>query len=229
MSGAVRIDEALNLVLPVDRADGSTVWVHAAPISRETFQQHWLVLSKTFASIFGQGLHHIAGPQIAALALRDRAQEIGQWDGPGGVETTLLGEIRRLANVVIPGQPGGQSFMPLDVAMTRGVIDAEDADQIIGVLVFFSLVWRIMPRRDRRPFMTGAAAMWDASITSQTLTAFAASLPTLNGTGSTGATAPTASSPLSSIGQPAPVLASASSSGSTIAPGNQQSSSASVT
>lgn len=223
----MRIDEQLNLVLPVERENGQTVWVHAAPISRETFQQHYLVLAKVYSGIFNEGLHITSGPQIAAIMLRDVAQRMNVWEGPGGVEQSLLGEIKRLANVVIPG-PQRPEYLPLEMAIQRGIIDREDADQIEGVLTFFTVVWRLLPRRDRQTVIRGAASVWDASITSQPLTAFAASLPMLNATDNSGATVPAASSPPPSIGEPAPAGPSASMNGSRTAPGTLPPSSASV-
>lgn len=216
----IRIDEQLNLVLPIDRSDGAVIWLHAAPISREVFQQHWLVLSKTF---MGMVAHELTGlPQLCGNMLRQMAESLNVWDGPAGVSMTLLPEIRRLANVVVPGGTNGASGwqpMPLDEAVRRKMVDPEDADQIEGVLIFFSAAWRLLPRKDRATRTAGAVSVLDASIRSQPLSDFVASLPTLTETASTGATPPAPSSPPSWIGVPGPVSSSASGSATPAFPG----------
>lgn len=202
----MKIDEALNIVVPVDRADGTTVYVHAAPISREVFHRYWLPMSKAFAQIYSEGLH-LAGPRIAALCLQTVSEQLRVWDGPMGVQRGLLPEIRRLANVVAPGggtngHAGGWQLIPYDEAIKHELIDQEDADEIDGVLVFFTLVWRINLRKERKDLIDGLVALWGASISSLALSEFAASLPTSTATANTGVTPQAPSLPPSSIGQP---------------------------
>jgi hypothetical protein len=199
----MRIDEALNIIIPVDRDDDTTVYVHASPISREVFQRYWLPLSKAFALIYGEGLH-LAGPRIAAMSLRKVSEDMRLWDGPMGVERGLLPEIRRLANVVAPGGGNGHApgwqMIPYDDAAKMDLIDQDDADEIEGVLVFFTLAWRLNLRKERKVLIDGLVALWGASTSSQSLPEFAASLPILTATGNTGATVLGVSSPQSSTG-----------------------------
>ena len=56
----MKINRALNLVIPIDSEKGQ-LFVHSTPISREIFEQYFLVISKTFAAIFSEGLGAIAG------------------------------------------------------------------------------------------------------------------------------------------------------------------------
>jgi hypothetical protein len=202
----MRIDEQLNLVIPIDRADGTTIWVHAAPIGREAFQRYWLPLSKTFALIYGEGLH-LAGPRIAALSLRKVSEDMGVWDGPMGVARGLMPEIRRLANVVAPGDGNGAGhgwqMVPYDDALRSNLLDQDDADEVEGVLVFFTLAWRLHRQKERKDLIDGLCALWGASTSSASLSEFADTLKTSTATGNTGATPPEASSPPSSIGPPA--------------------------
>lgn len=196
----MRLTEQITLTVPVDRADGSVIWVHATPISREVFEQHWLVLSKAFAGIYGEGLGMIAGPRIAALMLKHVATDLKQWDGPSGVELSLMPEIRRLANVVAPGGPSGWQIVPLEQAIAQQMIDAEDAAEVEGVLVFFTLAWRLHRQAERLTIITGAAKLWGASTSSQTLSAFVHSLRTSKETDNTGETVPVPLSRPSLIG-----------------------------
>jgi hypothetical protein len=200
----MRIDESLNIVIPIDRADGTAVYVHAAPISREVFHRYWLPMSKAFALIYGEGLH-LAGPRIAAEALEQVSRDLRVWDGPMGVQRGLLPEIRRLANVVAPGAGSnghatGWQMIPYEEAVKSELIDQEDGDEIEGCLCFFTLAWRLNLRKERKGLIDGLVALWGASTSSQNLSEFAASLPTSTETASTGATVQAASSPPSSTG-----------------------------
>jgi hypothetical protein len=226
----MKLDEQLNLVIPVDREDGSTLYVHAAPISREVFERYWLVLSKSFAQMYTEGLGPTVGPRVAALMLKQVAQELGQWEGPLGVERGVMAEIRRLANVAAPGANGasGWQIYPLDDLINRKLIDADDVSQIENILVFFTLVWRLHLPKDRRIILDGAARMWSASTTSDSLSTFVGSLATSNATASSGATPPVPSSPPSSTGPAAPASKPSSGNGPVSSPGVQPMSSASV-
>lgn len=197
----MKIDEQLNLVIPCDRDDGSTIYVHASPIGREVFQRFWLPLAKAYNQIMSERLF-FTGPRVASLMLKQAAETSGAWEGPMGVETGLLPEIRRLANVVAPGAGRGWQMIPYTDAVRDEIIDEEDADQIEGLLVFFTLVWRLHRRADRQMVLSGAVAMWNASISSASLSAFVNSLPTSIATASTGATAPEPYSQPSSTGVP---------------------------
>jgi len=183
-----RIDERLNLIIPVDRLAGGTAYIHANPIGRDVFETYWLTLAKTFAAIWQEGLNEIAGPKVAALMLRHIAEQNKTWDGPAGVSLGLMGEIRRLTNVVAPGGARGWDIVPLDQAVTMKLIDIEDVPEIEGVLVFFSVTWHLNRQSERLPIMDVVAKRLDASMSSQTLSAFVNSLPTSIATGSTGAT-----------------------------------------
>jgi hypothetical protein len=226
----MKIDEQLNLVIPIDREDGSTIYVHASPISREVFERYWLVLSKAFAQMYTEGLGPTVGPRIAALMLRTVAQELNQWDGPLGVERGVMAEIRRLANVAAPGSNGtsGWQIYPLDDLIKKQVIDGEDASQIENILVFFTLVWRLHLPKDRRIILDGGARMWSASTTSDSLSTFVGSLATSNATDNSGATPPDPSSPPSSTGPAVTVSSLSSGNGQASSHGGQPTSSASV-
>jgi hypothetical protein len=228
MSGTMRIDEQLNIVIPVDRANGTTIYIHAAPLSREVFQKYWLVLSKAFAGMYGEGLGSIAGPRIAALMLRRVSESmelrggINEWNAPDGVENGLMPEIRRMANVAAMATNGsgrGWQLFTLEHAIAHNMIDIEDLDEIDGVLVFFTLVWRLHRRADRRTMLDGGVKGWGASTSSLALSAFVASLPTSTETASTGGSPPAPLSPPASTGPQAPASRNASVRPPMISPG----------
>jgi hypothetical protein len=201
----MHIDETLNLVIPVDRDDGTTVYVHAAPIGREVYKRYWLPLSKAMALILGEGLH-LMGPRIAADALQKVSEDLHMWTGPMGVERGLMPEIRRLANVIAPGSGNGHGrgwqMIPFDDALKMELIDHEDADQIEGALCFFTLAWRLNLRKERKGLIDGLVQLWGASTSPLSCSAFVDSLPTSTEIANTGATAQAASSQPSLTGHP---------------------------
>ena len=182
----MNIDRQLHLVLPVDQPDGGQIFIHATPVSQETFDAYYLVLAKTFAEIHAQGLGVIAGPRVAAKLLADVAREAGTWDGPTGVERGLLAEIRRLINVYAPGE-NGWTLSPFEDARAAGVIDPQDASEGENAVVFFTLSWLMHRRTEREGILQSAVLLWGGQITSSTCTEFRDSLPTLTTDASTGA------------------------------------------
>ena len=121
----MRIDKKLNLVIPVDGTARGTIYVHSTPISRDVFEKYFMVLSKTFAQIYKQGLDIYAGPRVAALLLRKTAEEMDVLDGFDGVENGLMAEMLRLTNVIYSDE-GGWRTMPYEDAVNQKILDSED-------------------------------------------------------------------------------------------------------
>jgi hypothetical protein len=190
---AIKIDRRLNLVIPIERDDG-IAYVHATPISREVFEANYLPISKAFAAIYSQGLGLMAGPRVAALVLKQVSIDLGMWDGPTGVEASLMNEIRRLANVLAPG-PGGWQPTPFQEAIDRQMLSPDDAAEVQNALVFFIVASAMHRRTELASVLAGAAQLWGAQIESLTLMEFSASLPTSTETASSGATVTTSSVP----------------------------------
>jgi hypothetical protein len=133
----MRINERLNLVLTVDRGDGSTAYVHAMPIRRDVFDLHFLVLTKTLTSMYAQGFGPGTCQRMAARMLREVSKTMGVWDGPMGVQATLMIEIRRLANAILPSSNGWET-MPYEDAISSKRLDEDDIDGVENALVFFT-------------------------------------------------------------------------------------------
>jgi hypothetical protein len=176
----VNIDRRLNLVQTFETNAG-TVHVHSTPISHEVWRDYFLILSKTYSQIFAQGLGIAAGPQTAGMLLEKLARADNVWDGPNGVESGLMAEIRRLTNVIIPG-PKGWDTIPYETALQRGIFDGESIDGIEGAIVFFicaSALLRGSRERQRLTILlSGLELQLAARSTSLDCMAWAASLPT---------------------------------------------------
>lgn len=189
----MKVDRKLNLVVPVERDDGTTVHVHATPISRETFHQHFLTMAKAFSSIYTNGLGITAGPRVAALMIRKVAADIGP-NELTAVESGLMAEMKRLSSVIVPNN-GGWLPMPLDEAIAREVITADDADEVENAIAFFILASAMHKRAEAAIIVDEAVKLWSASTTSLSSTAFAGSLGTSTPPVSSGAKATQSSIP----------------------------------
>lgn len=170
----MNIDRSLNLVVPVDRADGTTIYVHASAISREAFDANFLVIAKTFTAIYAEGLGVVAGPRIAAKMLKKVAADMGQLEV---VQKGLLAEMSRLTNVIAPGGNGWTS-LPVNIALDQKMIDADDVEEVENAIAFFTLASAMHKKREARGILEQAARLWSALISSSNATEYAASLST---------------------------------------------------
>ncbi|EPO2360021.1 hypothetical protein ACT7JS_001379 [Escherichia coli] len=195
----MKIAKNLNLIIPV-RTEKSNGWIHATPISKEVFKEHFFILGKTFSAMFSDGLGVVAGPRVAFLMLEKISCDSGIWEGDKGVRNTLVNEIIRLANLVYPVEGKGYDTIPLDMALEREIIDL---DEVAGELVFFTCVSSINSPEQAKGTMDVVNGIWSTQCSSLNLTEWIASLPTLKSAASSGVTANT-SSATSSTTQPEP-------------------------
>ncbi|EGJ4577430.1 hypothetical protein IM098_003512 [Escherichia coli] len=195
----MKIARNLNLIIPV-RTEKGNGWIHATPISKEVFKEHFFILSKTFSAIFSEGLGVVAGPRIAFLMLERISRDSNAWEGDKGVRNTLVNEVIRLANLVYPVEGKGYDTIPLDMALEREIIDL---DEVAGELIFFTCVSSINSPEQAKGTMDVVNGIWSTQCSPLNLTEWIASLPTLKSAASSGATANT-SSATSSTTQPEP-------------------------
>lgn len=202
----VKINRNLNLLIPIlgepiveksddgtDKKDalGNAVerdnvvgYVHAEPITSETFDAHYLVIAKTFGAIYGEGLGYSVGPRIAGKLLRTIAQNMNVWSGPTGVEASLLRDVFQRANYVA----ANGDVVPFDEAVSRKLLDDSDLSEVTNSLAFFTLASSMHLPADLPGVLAGAARFWGGRTTSSNSTEFAASLKTSTAVANTGAT-----------------------------------------
>lgn len=174
----MKIDKSLNLVHTIDGGEGvAPIYVHSTPFSRDTFELYFLPMSKAFSEIYQNGLSITAGPKVAALMMKRAAIDLGQWEGPGGVEQGFFKEIQRLTNVVINTENGWET-LPYYVALTRGLIDKDDAAEMEGAITFFILASAIHKRTMIPVVLSGLCGLWGQQVTSLNVTEFKDSLAT---------------------------------------------------
>ena len=183
-----RINRALNFVVPVfGEADRDVVYVHQAPVLAETFERYYRVLAQTYGAMMTQGAAMmVAAPRVAAIMLKEAAENMDAWEGPEGVQNGLVREIRRLSNVVALDPAKGWQPIPLEKALKDGLISPEDWTEVEGIVTFFIVVSAMQQRRLLKEHLEMSANAWSAQVTSSTPMEFAASLPTSTPAGSSG-------------------------------------------
>jgi hypothetical protein len=170
------LNEKLHLIIPIYGDDGETVtaYVHSAPVTRETFDAHFMLIAKTFAAIYAEGLGFIAGPRVAANILREIADK--RHDEVGAM--ALMNEIRRLTNVTLR-TPQGWDAVPFQEVIDRGTaLSLDEVAEVTNAIVFFIVTSAMQRKQDLKEMMDGAARLWGARTSWSGFTAFVASLGT---------------------------------------------------
>jgi hypothetical protein len=185
----MRLDARLNLVIPVTQDDGTTIFIHSAPISREVFETYFLVISKTFSEIYTEGLNIVAGPRVAKMMLRKVATQMGDgvWED---VQFGLIQEIRRLTNIAVPGA-NGWTQLPFHLALERRLLDEEAAWEAENTIVFFTVSYLMHKRPVMAAVMQRMNDLWGMQTTSSNVTAYIGSLTTSTAPESSGETVKT--------------------------------------
>ena len=173
------INDALNLVLPVrSNEDGEPlIWAHHTPISTDVFRANYRIIAETNAAIWGKGIKYAAtaGARIANLTLLDISKADAQEHGIEDAGPALLAEIKRLTLILAPGANGFET-LPVDVAIARKVIDADDWDEAEGSLCFFTAAFHLAKRAGRKKFSELIASVIAGSTTSLGPTEYGSSL-----------------------------------------------------
>lgn len=171
----LKLNEKLHLVIPVyadDTASATVIaYIHSAPISREVFEAHFMLIGKVFSALYSQGLGMIAGPRMAYLMLRRIAENDKDEEGA----LSLMNEIRRLTNVLMR-TAAGWDMLPFQDVVDHGDLPADDIAEAVNSIVFFIATSSMRRGREKKDVLTGAAKIWDAQISSLDCTAFGASL-----------------------------------------------------
>jgi hypothetical protein len=173
----VRIDKKLNVVIPLPRDDGGTLYVHATPISREAFETYFLPISVAFSRIWSEGLSVMSGPRVALKILKKVSEERKIWDGPEGVQAGLVEEMKRLTNVVMK-TPTGWNAIPMYSAVQQDLLTEDELDHAENVVAFFTLASAMYRKRELASVLEGMNDLWGTRSVLFNSTEFAASLMT---------------------------------------------------
>jgi hypothetical protein len=186
----VKLNRKLNLVMDVETGEG-IIHVHSVPISREVFEDNFLVISRTFTAVYTNGLGPVTGPRVAALLLKQEAEALGVWPR---TQQSLMAEIYRLTNVIAPGPTGWES-MPFDVAKKRGILDDDAAAEVENCIVYFTCASSIHLKAELTVATEGLSTLWGAQTISSNAMEYTRSLPILTQEETTGESLKTATNP----------------------------------
>lgn len=181
----MKIDRKLNLVIPLEREDSTSLWVHSTPIRKEVFETYYLVLAKTFSNLSRAGLDPRSGPSVAALMLKEVAATTlrngdGNWlEGDDGIngKAGLLAEIVRLSNCLV-GTSSGWQTLPLQEALDKNLVTEDEKAEVMNLLAFFTVSSLIAPKKDRAILINGMAAIYRLEVTSSVFSEWASSFKT---------------------------------------------------
>lgn len=179
----MKINEKLNLVIPMEDGQGNKYYIHSTPLSREAFDANYLLLSQAFSLMVEQGIQLTAGPRVANLVLRDLASRQDRMPAYDAIIT----EIKRITTVVKHG-PGGWEPLPLSTALARGVVTEDDISDAVSMVVFFTLTCALVGGEKLAASLRYMNGLWGSENTSLNSTAFTASLPTSTEAESSGET-----------------------------------------
>ena len=146
------ISNELNLVLPIryDDKGEPIIYAYHSPISTEVFTANYRILVAANAAIWQRGSNYAAAcASTANLALLDAATADAQERGIESQGPAFLAEIRRLTSVLAPAANGYEQ-LPVDIAITRNIIDAADYNEVEAQICFFSVGYLLMPRAARK-------------------------------------------------------------------------------
>lgn len=183
--------KTLHLVIPLEREGGEKVYVHSTPVDRAVYDRYFKIIATTFAETTSGPMRPVAN-RVAMRALRATAADL---DMSEDVVSGLVEEIKRLTNVTAP-TPDGWQTLPLGQAITAGLLDDEEADEVENNIAFFTCFWHMTKRSERARILDGLANAWGVQISSLDCSEHANSLRTSTAAEPSGPKAPASSIPV---------------------------------
>lgn len=159
------------------------IWAYHTPISMDFFETNYRVIAATKQAIFGKSLGYAyeSGPRVARLTLLDCAKtDAMEWGLEQSTGSAILNELKRLTNILAPNEKNsGFDPLPIDIAIGRNIIDAEEWAEAESAIVFFTCAYAMARKQGREMVATACASVLRAQITSLDSSAFLASLAQL--------------------------------------------------
>lgn len=192
----LKLDKRLNIALEVPRENEPSLFIHSVPIGKEVYEANYRLITRTAITMYGDGMAPGACARVAMLALRDTAKEM-DGNGPGDQyrrsAESLLQEIWRLTNVLMPGLKGWET-VPFHEIKTNNVLLEEQITEVENILAYFTVLsW--FHRESERKDIYEMLKTFGAQIVSLNVTEYSSSLPISTRGVTTGATAQASSIP----------------------------------
>jgi hypothetical protein len=174
MATQVTINKKLNLVIPID-TDKGKIWIHSTPISKEVFESNYLLLTKTLADLYLNGIGPSFAPRIALLSLKDTAKEM---DANNDISNNLIQEIYRLTNVLMPDPSGRWQTIPFVEIISKNAIDDQQLSEVENAIIYFIVASAVHLRSELQMAYLGLRNNWNAQTTLLNVTEYGNSLAT---------------------------------------------------
>lgn len=175
----MKINDKLNLVTTVD-GDLGTIYIHHTAISYDVFKENFLALTKIHDEINSEGVA-LSGARVAYLMLEKTAKESEINIKP------LINELKRLTNVIVPSSTGNYEPIAFEVAITDGLIDELQHDEVMNAVVFFTCVLQLQRGKPiLKHTLSYMKGRWELLTTSLDCVAYLKQLPILTETDNAG-------------------------------------------
>ncbi len=187
----MKINDNLDIILDIrsDEEGKPTLRLFHTPITRDVFELNYRLLSSVFSELWGQGSFHAmsAGPRIASMVLKDIAKRQSdlspeEYDDQNNPAVSFLNELKRLTMILAPG-PSGWEKIPIQSAISKGIIDPEEWQEAESSLVFFTSAFHLARRSERESRTRILLGLLKGQSASSDSTEQTASLPTSTETG----------------------------------------------
>lgn len=177
----ISINKKLNLVLPIEIESGK-IWIHSVPLSREVFESNYLLLTKTLANLYVNGIGPSFAPRVALLSLKETAKEMNSEED---ISVNLINEIYRLTNVLMPIDNKWQTI-PYMEAKNRRLIDEQTISELENAIVYFIVASAVHLKSELQMAYQGLKNSWNAQTTLLNVTEYGNFLMTSTTKESTG-------------------------------------------
>ena len=173
---SISINRRLNLVLPMELDEHHKIYFHSIPIGKEVFEANYLLMTRTLANLYMNGIGPSMAPRVARLALRDIAKEI---DDQTDVSQNLMNEIERLTTVIMPSSNGGGWVtLPYFEVKNRKLVDEQILMEVENAIVYFIVASALHLRSELQMAYQGLIGIWKAETTLLASTEYMRSLQT---------------------------------------------------
>jgi hypothetical protein len=191
---SITLNKKLNLVMPVDTETGK-IWVHSVPISMEIFESNYMLLTKTLAYLYLNGIGPAFSPRIARRALKDVAKEMNDEED---ISINLMNEIHRITNFLMP-RDGHWITVSFAEVKAKKLIDEQILSEVENAVVYFIVASAVHLKSELQMAFQGLRSNWSAETTSLNVTEYGNSLTTSTTHAHTGEKPPAVAPKLSSI------------------------------
>lgn len=179
-----KIDKKLNIVLEVEQEDKSVIHVHSTPVSRATYEMHFMFFAEIINELYDRLRNPIMAARVCHLAMKEKASKDERY---ASVPETLFADVWRLTSVVLPS-PEGWKPMPFYDVMQRQLMNEDDIEEVKSFVLFFTSASWVHGRKERSglyQFLTASGVR----TTALPFMEYVRSLPTLKPAENSGAMA----------------------------------------